>query len=282
MPSLGMIRRISLCVGFTVGLFSSIGILAQQIKPRLSPSERVSGETLFTSNCAGCHGSDAHGGEHAPNIATASTVRRMSDTDLVQILNNGIAGSGMPAFGWIGQEKIEAIVLHLRKLQGVKSATALSGDPKQGEIIFKGKGQCSKCHKALGSGGFIGSDLSFYASDTSIDSMRAVILDPERNLSRAQKATMVTTKNGLQFEGMLRAEDNFSISLQTENGTFRYFLRSDLTKIDKESRSLMPTQYRTTLSTVELDDLISYLIEISNNKANRIPRGSGKSDNEKN
>lgn len=277
-----MIRRISLRVGFTVGLFSSIGILAQQIKPRLLPSERVSGETLFTSNCAGCHGSDAHGGEHAPNIATASPVRHMSDLDLVQILNNGIDGSGMPAFAWLGKENITAIVLQIRKLQGVKSATTLSGDPKHGEIIFTGKGQCSKCHKALGNGGFIGSDLSFYASDTSIDSMRAVILDPERNLTRAQKATIVTTKNGYQFEGMLRAEDNFSISLQTEDGTFRYFLRSDLTKIDKESHSLMPTQYRTTLSIVELDDLLSYLIEVGSNRANHVTSGGVKSDNGKN
>jgi cytochrome c oxidase cbb3-type subunit 3 len=33
------------------------------------------GAAIFASNCAGCHGADGRGGEHAPNIATTPEVQ---------------------------------------------------------------------------------------------------------------------------------------------------------------------------------------------------------------
>src|SRR4051794_34404137 len=48
------------------------------------------GSRTFSSNCAGCHGSDGRGGERGHNIATARQVMALSDSDLVSILRNGI------------------------------------------------------------------------------------------------------------------------------------------------------------------------------------------------
>jgi cytochrome c553 len=40
------------------------------------------GAAIFAANCAGCHGADGRGGEHAPNIATAPEVQHLMDREL--------------------------------------------------------------------------------------------------------------------------------------------------------------------------------------------------------
>ena len=44
------------------------------------------GAAIFASNCAGCHGADGRGGEHAPNIATAPNVQHLVDRELTGII----------------------------------------------------------------------------------------------------------------------------------------------------------------------------------------------------
>jgi cytochrome c oxidase cbb3-type subunit III len=268
------------CIGLVVvGLFSSFILLAQQ-QPASSPAERSDGAALFASSCAGCHGSDGRGGEHAPNIATSSEVQQLNDSDLLGIVKNGLPGSGMPAFGWMGQEKVTATMLYLRKLQGRENIVELPGDPHRGELLFTGKAQCSNCHMISGKGGYIGSDLSLYGADASPEAIRTVILNPDKSLPSQKRATGVLTKSGQAFAGMLRADDNFSLSLQTTDGAFHFFQKSDLAKIDIGSHSLMPTNYGSTLSSADVDDLLSYLIRTGTERAKHSAMGGSKSDDD--
>src|SRR5689334_13201874 len=97
-----------------LGLVSMTNLSAQQ--PANATAAQVQGPSLFDSNCGSCHGSDGRGGEHAPDIATAADVQRLADSDLIAIAKDGVPG--MPAFGWLGQEKLIAIIQYLRTLQG--------------------------------------------------------------------------------------------------------------------------------------------------------------------
>ena len=128
------------------------------------------GAAIFASNCAGCHGADGRGGEHAPNIATAPEVQHLMDRELAGIIRYGISGAGMPAFSSLKQQEVADVVAYLRILQGRGDIVKLPGDPKQGEALFFGKAQCSDCHMVNGKGGFIGSDLSFYGADANAGS----------------------------------------------------------------------------------------------------------------
>jgi cytochrome c oxidase cbb3-type subunit III len=216
------------------------------------------GAAIFASNCAGCHGADGRGGEHAPNIATAPEVQRLQDRDLAGILTHGIAGAGMPAFPSLKPQEIAEVVAYLRVLQGRGDVVKLPGDPHRGETLFFGKAQCSECHMVNGRGGFLGADLSFYgAGGAKPDAMRAVILDPDKNLPPEKKAVTVVTLTGQRITGLLRVNDNFSLTLQTPDGAFHYFPKSELAQADIGSRSLMPPA---TLSGKEVDDLVSYLL----------------------
>src|ERR1700728_244062 len=149
------------------------------------------GAAIFAANCAGCHGADGRGGEHAPNIATAPEVQHLMDRELAAIIRYGISGAGMPAFSSLKPQEVADVVAWLRILQGRGDIVKLPGDPKQGEALFFGKAQCSDCHMVSGKGGFIGSDLSFYGADAKPDKIHAIILDPDKNLSAEQKATTV-------------------------------------------------------------------------------------------
>src|ERR1700684_2125581 len=77
------------------------------------------GAAIFAANCAGCHGADGRGGEHAPNIATAPEVQRLLDRELAAIVRYGISGAGMPAFSsLLKPQQIADVVAYLRILQG--------------------------------------------------------------------------------------------------------------------------------------------------------------------
>ena len=238
------------------GVFVPAAILALLSTAALHAQQP--GAAIFAANCAGCHGADGRGGEHAPNIATAPEVQHMLDRELAGIIRYGISGAGMPAFSSLKQQEIADLVRYLRTLQGRGDIVKLPGDPNQGKVLFFGKAHCSDCHMVNGKGGFIGSDLSFYGAGENPEQIRAIILDPDKNLSPQNKATTVVTLDGKKLTGMLKVSDNFSLSLQTPDGAFHFLPRSELAQIDIGSRSLMPAA--STLGSKEVDDLVSYLL----------------------
>lgn len=262
-----------------LGLVSITNLRAQRsASTTTATAANGQGAMLFDSNCGSCHGSDGRGGEHAPDIATASDVQRLADSDLIAIARDGVPG--MPAFDWLGQEKLTSIIRYLRTLQGRQIDIKLPGNPKNGEALFFGRARCSECHMVNGKGGFIGSDLSLYGADESAGQIRSVILDPERNLPPRKKATTVVTRTGQKFTGMLKVDDNFSVSIQTMDGSFHFFPKSQLTHIDLGSHSLMPVKYGSMLNDQQIDDLVSYLLHVGGENSKRSPTKPSKSNDD--
>jgi cytochrome c oxidase cbb3-type subunit 3 len=217
---------------------------------------------LFASNCAACHGLDGRGGERAPDIATRREVQRLSDAALLRVIEAGVPGTGMPGFRSLGNAKIRAIMRHLRSLQGRQSKIVVAGNPQSGEALFFGTAGCAQCHMINGVGGFIGSDLTNYAQTQSANEIREVITRPDQYLGSRARLTTVTTRDGRQYEGIVRNDDNFSLQVQSQDGAFHLFMKSEVQRIEQQGKSLMPTDYGSRLSTQQLDDLSSYLISL--------------------
>jgi cytochrome c oxidase cbb3-type subunit III len=214
------------------------------------------GKKLFESQCAACHGLDGHGGERAPDIATNPKTQNRTDEQLRQIVQRGLPGTGMPAFAALSDDDRQHVVAYLRQVQGRTPGEAkLSGDPRKGREVFVGKGRCSECHTVAGSGGFLGQDLTTFGVTRSADKVREAIVRPENAGSRYT----IVTREGQTFSGVLRNEDNFSIQVQTSDGTFHLFEKAKLRRLTREG-SVMPADYVTKLTTSELDDLISFLV----------------------
>ena len=174
----------------------------------------------------------------------------------------------MPAFRSLGKPGIEAVVSYLRVLQGGGLNTALPGDPKQGKVIFFGKGRCSDCHMAGGQGGFIATDLSSYAHDLGAVEIRRAILEPNRQ----DRSVVAVTRAGEKLTGVARNEDNFSVQLQTLDGAFHFLMKSELQSLESQPQPLMPSDYGSTLSRAELNDLISFLMQTARGSKPAAPK----------
>jgi putative heme-binding domain-containing protein len=254
----------------SLGLVLCALILAQRIASQEQKSPRstdvgqrsdtsnVEGKQAFESRCAGCHGLDGRGGERAPDIAANAKTQQRSDSELFRIVEQGLPGTGMPAFASLGSN-IKNVVAYLRELQGMKESARLPGDAKRGRELFYGKGRCSECHAIAASGGFIASELTGFAGNRSIDEIRQAITKPT-GANRLGGKMILETRDGKEYSGVVRNEDNFSLQLQGLDGGFQLFQKSELASFSRQPGSLMPADYGTTLNRDELNDLISFLM----------------------
>jgi putative heme-binding domain-containing protein len=257
------------CAAMAAVLFAACALLVHAAAQRGNPAARknqpgrsaaADGRKTFESVCAACHGLDGRGGERGPNVATRAEVQQLSDEETLRILQAGIPAAGMPPFGALGVPKLQAVMAYLRILQGGSKAASVPGDPQRGKSLFFGKAGCANCHMINGSGGFFGADLSSYGSNASIEEIRSAIADPDKDLDPRSRTVLVTTREGRQFTGIARNEDNFSLQLQSLDGTFHLLAKADLQHLEYQPKSLMPSDYGSVLSASELDDLVSYLV----------------------
>jgi len=261
-PGIGIIVLASL-----LGTVSNATLAQQagQKKPKVSQAaaSASAGRQIFSSVCASCHGLDGRGGERGPDIVTRQDVTRLTDEEMSKILWSGIPEEGMPPFSQLGSSKLSALVSYIRTLQGKGAQAPLPGDPAKGEELFSSKGGCSECHMVNGIGGFLGPELSSYGSNHNATEIHEAIVTPKERAGERFKPVEVTTKDGKNYSGVVRNEDNFSLQLQSMNGTFHFFSKSDLTAINYRKEPLMPTDYGSKLSTAELDALAAYLLQVS-------------------
>jgi cytochrome c oxidase cbb3-type subunit 3 len=245
--------------------------------PASKTPQQTSGEghQLFETACAGCHGLDGRGGERGPDIARRQQIVQLSDTEIMEVLRGGRPAAGMPPFGSFGDAKLKALLLYLRSLQGQGSVAAIPGDPHNGKSLFFGTARCSECHMVQGKGGFLGRDLSFYGVTLSAADMRANILRTGENANKANKTAVITMRDSRKFTGVIRNEDNFSIQLQSFDGTFHFLNRSEVAQSEFLPQPIMPTDYATTLKSSELDDLVNYLVTVA-----KTQRTGNQSENE--
>jgi len=66
--------------------------------------------------------------------------------------------------------------------------------------------------------------------------------------------------------GLVRNEDNFSVQLQSEDGSFHLLLKSELQKMEYQLQPLMPQTMPKGSARQELDDLVGYLQSVSSTK----------------
>jgi cytochrome c oxidase cbb3-type subunit 3 len=264
---------IRLALSTTLCATAFLGAQKNPASKNSAATASVAGRQIFAASCASCHGLDGRGSERAPDIAARRAVQELPDATLFRIIREGVPGTGMPAFHTLGNPKIQALVRHLRNLQGRGMSTALSGSPEAGRVLFFGKAACSDCHMVNGVGGQIGSELSNYGETHSAEQARELLTNPTGSPDERAKTVAATTLDGHVFTGIARNEDNFSLQLQTIDGVFHSFEKSSLRSIEHRSESLMPSDYASRLEQRELDDIVSYVVSLGRQA---LPRGPGK------
>ena len=262
-------RRGGTCVA--VVLLGVLAIYAQTSGHTIEKSKRsaqalASGKQTFESRCAPCHGLNGKGAERAPDIATRSEIVKLSDPATLKVLRDGVSAKGMPSFAKLGSARLSDLLNYLRALQGKGQASAATANGEKGRKLFAGKGGCSQCHMVQGAGGFLGPDLSDYGESHSADDIRSAIVSADRRPGVRKGLAKATTKDGRQISGLVRNEDNFSIQLQSLDGTFHSLEKSSLSELTFDSAPVMPSDYDSRLSHSELDQLVAYHLGTRNAK----------------
>ena len=191
---------------------------------------------------------------------------RLSDSETLKVLREGILAKGMPPFAALGPAKLSEVLNYLRSLQGKGRAPAVTANTEEGKEIFAGKGGCSECHMVHGVGGFLGPDLSDYGASHSADDIRSAIVSADKRPGSRKGLAKATTKDGQQISGLVRNEDNFSVQLQALDGTFHLLEKSSLSELTFDSAPVMPSDYDSKLSKSELDQLVGYLLSVGDAK----------------
>jgi cytochrome c oxidase cbb3-type subunit III len=239
----------------------------QQAAEPIPSGNPTEGREVFVNNCALCHGVDAAGGE-GPNIQ--QTPATLGEAAVRNIIMRGVPGTEMPSFFMmLNASEVSDIISYLRELANTATAGPVTGNPTQGQALFKSSG-CSTCHMINGEGGDVGPDLSRIGSMRGPTYLHKKLLDPGADLpttgaegDRGKWTRYLmfraVTKTGQTVDGMRVGEDSFAIVLEDAQGNFRVLYKPDLQSLEKEpGKSLMPT-YDGILSPAQINDLVAYL-----------------------
>lgn len=125
-------------------------VAADPPAPPPASARRLGGSDVYRINCQACHGPNGSGTPQAPTLTkfARALATGEGEGDLRRRLASG--GEKMPAFPYLGEAEVRAVLGHLRELGGGPPApdvavAALSGSAL-GERIYRSN--CASCHDA--------------------------------------------------------------------------------------------------------------------------------------
>ena len=237
---------------------------AQSPLDELTAADLAEGEKIFKVHCARCHGIAGQGGEGS-NLVRSKLKYATDDQALIDLLDEGIPGTGMPAIWTLDEQQTTQVAGYVRTL-GELEAEEMPGNPGRGKDIYQKSGGCPACHIIAGHGIGIGPELTHVGDQRGLDYLRQSLTDPAATQSQTmgyQNYLTVRVKSlQAEVEGLRVNEDAFTIQVRDMSGTIHSFPKDELTEFEKIfAHSLMP-EYSAALSDEDMDDLISYMMSL--------------------
>jgi putative heme-binding domain-containing protein len=138
-----------------------------------------------------------------------------------------------------------------------------TGDPTRGKKLFETR-TCAQCHNGRTA---LGPDLSGAARRFSRDDLFTAIIQPNRDVSPRYQTTMIETKAGKVYTGMIVYEAVDEVILRNAtNQTFR-FTPGEIEERRTLKTSLMPAGLLKDLKPTDFADLYAYLQSLSTEAA---------------
>ncbi|HEV3028847.1 MAG TPA: family 16 glycoside hydrolase, partial [Planctomycetota bacterium] len=129
------------------------------------------------------------------------------------------------------------------------------GDPRKGRAVFAKT--CMQCHTLFDAGGKVGPELTG-ANRQDMDYLLTNILDPSAVVGKDYQATMIRTKAERVITGIVKAEDDNSVTLQTENDIL-IVPKGDIDARKLSDISMMPEGLLSNITKEDARHLIGYL-----------------------
>jgi mono/diheme cytochrome c family protein len=228
------------------------------------------GRTIYSTNCAFCHGADTRGGASGPSLLRSAVVLDDKSGELIgPVVQAGRPDRGMPKFPLSNDQIADlAAFLHSFAVNGYDSsrqrpATIVVGNAGAGEAVFTTK--CASCHSPTG-------DLQGLAtrlSDPRV--LQQSWLMPGSTVGRGggpmparsrPPTVTVTLPSGQKFEGELERVDDFFVALKTADGGRRAFRTSDGTKVDIKDPLIAHRELLPTYTDAEIHNVTAFLVTL--------------------
>jgi mono/diheme cytochrome c family protein len=138
----------------------------------VAPGQVLDFDTLYSQNCAGCHGAQGRGGA-AIAIANPVYLAIVDETRMRNVVANGVRGTSMPAFaqragGMLTEQQIDVIASGIFPRWGHKQVLGGANPPSyaakaaanvdHGQLVFGT--YCASCHGSEGGGTPKGSTIT--------------------------------------------------------------------------------------------------------------------------
>ncbi|MGI8989539.1 MAG: PQQ-dependent dehydrogenase, methanol/ethanol family [Bryobacteraceae bacterium] len=211
------------------------------------------GRRLYEKSCTACHGQNAKGGR-GPDL-TGKLHRGALESEIMQNIVGGIAGTEMPAFP-MRDEEARSVVVYLKSLDASGPDLPVTGNAAKGQQLFFGGAGCSRCHMYKGIGGRLGPDLSSAGEAKTVRALQLSLAQPHAEMAQAFETVEVQLRDGRKLRGVRKNEDTFSLQMMDEQEKLHSFLKKDLTEVKLTQKSLMPVA---AVSGADSADVIAFL-----------------------
>jgi len=183
------------------------------------------------------------------NAYTVRQVANMNDKDLVAKLQK-VWGDVRPT-DKDKQQKIKDYKQFFAADQIEKA------DLTNGKVVYTKT--CAACHTMFNEGGKVGPDLTG-SQRTNMDYLLENIIDPSSQVAKEYRVTIIDTKDGRTIDGIVTAESDQSVTIQTTNELIT-LPKGEISKRRQSPLSMMPEGQLDALPQKDQLDLIGYLMQ---------------------
>jgi putative heme-binding domain-containing protein len=143
----------------------------------------------------------------------------------------------------------------------VDAAMRSEGDVSRGKQLFLNEEKigCTKCHSIDGTSSKAGPDLSFVGDKFPRRELVRAILEPSADIAVGYGSTLIETRSGDEFQGIIKQATDAWIELIGADGSKTRVATREITQQRGSSISLMPEGLEVAMSPREFTDLIEYL-----------------------
>ena len=225
------------------------------------------GQELYNAYCQICHGVLGEGQTMGKPL-TDGPANRLADQELIDVITDGRAGTGMVAWeGSLSETEIFDIASYIRNLQG-KPALSLgddesgpSDDPNviAGAELFNGSAGCATCHSYDEKGGSVGPALDGLGSRLDDDALMQALMNPSASIVSGYGAKEVEQEDGSIVRGRFRNDSELAVQIQSEDGRrWVTYFKERVTAVRDSDESLMPDTFAN-LGANEQQQLLAFL-----------------------
>src|SRR5688572_20887890 len=222
-----------------------------------NPEAIQAGMGGYRLRCADCHGTDGRG-VRGPDITQVWNTGR-TDQGLFNTIRRGVPNSEMPAFvaPRTSDRDVWQMLAYLKTLAAPAPPDPPRGNAENGAKVFRAL--CVTCHKADGSGGRLGPDLSRIGSARTRDVLVARIRRGSEEFRPGFEPVTVTPAAGTPIQGVKKNEDLFSVQIMDTRERIQGYEKDKVTAVENGRTSAMPVFGPDRLSDSDLDDVVRYL-----------------------